>query len=102
MASSKSVFNDKQRMLRLYSVLISRGALSIDQIEDMFFVGRKTVQRDINEIREFLKDLQVGEDIQSEVVFDRQCKKYRLTERDHLFTVFDKINAIDEGEDFRI
>lgn len=92
----RSVFNDKQRILRLYSALISHRALSIDQIEDMFFVGRKTVQRDIAEIRRFLEDLQYGEPIQSEVVFDRQAKKYRLTEMDNLFSVFDKINQIDE------
>lgn len=92
----KTVFNDKQRILRLYSALISHRALSIEQIEDMFFVGRKTVQRDIAEIRTFLADLQYGEPVQSEVIFDRQAKKYRLTEMDNLFHVFDKINQIDE------
>lgn len=53
MAAHKTVFNDKQRILRLYSALISHRALSIEEIEDMFFIGRKTVQRDISEIRTF-------------------------------------------------
>ena len=37
MAARKTVFNDKQRILRLYSALISHRALSIEEIEDMFF-----------------------------------------------------------------
>lgn len=53
MAARKIIFNDKQRILRLYSSLISHRELSIEEIEDMFFVGRKTVQRDISEIRTF-------------------------------------------------
>ncbi|CAH1856842.1 kinase [Convivina intestini] len=98
MATSKSVFNDKQRILRLYSALISKRELSSDEIEDMFFIGHKTVQRDIAEIRHFLADLQQGEPIQSEVIFDRRTKKYRLTEMDNLFQVFDKINQIDQED----
>ncbi|MDD9138151.1 MULTISPECIES: kinase [Fructobacillus] len=93
MSRNKSVFNDKQRILRLYSILISKQAMSVDQIEDLFFVGQKTVQRDIAAIREFLADLQQGEEIKSEVVYDRKMKKYKITERDHLFEVFDKINS---------
>ena len=96
MAARKTVFNDKQRILRLYSALISRRALSIEEIEDMFFIGRTTVQRDISEIRTFLHDLQVGEPVQSEIIYDRNSKKYRLTEMENLFHVFNKINQIDE------
>nr|MWN21754.1 hypothetical protein [Leuconostoc lactis] len=65
--------------------LISHRALSIEEIEDMFFIGRKTVQRDISEIRDFLHDLQIGEPIQSEIVYDRNSRKYKLTEMDNLF-----------------
>ena len=72
--------------------------LSIEEIEDMFFIGRKTVQRDISEIRDFLHDLQIGEPIQSEIVYDRNSRKYKLTEMDNLFRVFDKINQIDESD----
>ncbi|MGX6465909.1 kinase [Leuconostoc falkenbergense] len=97
MAARKIIFNDKQRILRLYSSLISHRELSIEEIEDMFFVGRKTVQRDISEIRTFLHDLQIGEPVKSEIIFDRNSKKYRLTEMDNLFAVFDKINQLDEG-----
>ena len=97
MAARKTIFNDKQRILRLYSSLISHRELSIEEIEDMFFVGRKTVQRDISEIRTFLHDLQIGEPVKSEIIFDRNSKKYRLTEIDNLFAVFDKINQLDEG-----
>ncbi|ORI97504.1 HTH domain-containing protein [Leuconostoc pseudomesenteroides] len=97
MAARKTIFNDKQRILRLYSSLISHRELSIEEIEDMFFVGRKTVQRDISEIRTFLHDLQIGEQVKSEIIFDRNSKKYRLTEMDNLFAVFDKINQLDEG-----
>lgn len=85
MAARKTIFNDKQRILRLYSSLISHRELSIEEIEDMFFVGRKTVQRDISEIRTFLHDLQIGEPVKSEIIFDRNSKKYRLTEMDNLF-----------------
>lgn len=98
MAARKTVFNDKQRILRLYSALISHRALSIEEIEDMFFIGRKTVQRDISEIRDFLHDLQIGEPIQSEIVYDRNSRKYKLTKMDNLFRVFDKINQIDESD----
>ena len=76
--------------------MISNRELSIEEIEDMFFIGRKTVQRDISELRTFLHDLQVGEPIKSEIIFDRHSKKYRLTEVDNLFNVFDKINGLDE------
>ncbi|MBU7456180.1 hypothetical protein [Leuconostoc fallax] len=96
MSAHKTVFNDKQRILRLYSAMISNRELSIEEIEDMFFIGRKTVQRDISELRTFLHDLQVGEPIKSEIIFDRHSKKYRLTEVDNLFNVFDKINGLDE------
>ncbi|MDF7637547.1 HTH domain-containing protein [Leuconostocaceae bacterium ESL0958] len=92
MPQKKVAYNDKERILRLYSILISKQALSVDQIEDMFFVGRKTVQRDIKAIRDFLADMQAGERIQSEIVFNRTDKKYHLTEREHLFEVFDRIN----------
>ncbi len=97
MAARKTNFIQKQRILRLYSSLISHRELSIEEIEDMFFVGRKTVQRDISEIRTFLHDLQIGEPVKSEIIFDRNSKKYRLTEMDNLFAVFDKINQLDEG-----
>lgn len=100
MSRAKSVFNDKQRILRLYSILISKQTMSVEQIEDLFFVGQKTVQRDIAAIREFLADLQQGEDIQSEVIYDRKMKKYKITERDHLFEVFDKINSEENPFDF--
>jgi len=40
----------------------------------------------------------VGEPVQSEIVYDRNLKKYKLTEMDNLFRVFDKINQIDESD----
>ncbi|MBS9338708.1 kinase [Fructobacillus sp. M2-14] len=93
MSRQKAVFNDKQRILRLYSILISKQAMSVDQIEDLFFIGQKTVQRDIAAIREFLSELQINEEVKSEVVYDRKLKKYKITNRDHLFELFDKINS---------
>ncbi|USS91491.1 kinase [Fructobacillus americanaquae] len=97
MSRKPPAYNDKQRILRLYSVLISKQSMGVDEIENLFFVGRKTVQRDIAAIREFLADLQVEDEVKSEIIFDRKSKKYRLTEREHLFEVFDRINTNGSG-----
>ncbi|GAO99132.1 hypothetical protein [Fructobacillus ficulneus] len=99
MSRKPTAYNDKQRILRLYSVLISKQSMSVDEIENLFFVGRKTVQRDIAAIREFLADLQFEDEVKSEIIFDRKSKKYHLTEREHLFEVFARINTVGNGLD---
>ena len=66
MAAHKTVFNDKQRILRLYSALISHRALSIEEIEDMFLLAEK-LSNAISRNPNFLHDLQIGEPIKSEI-----------------------------------
>lgn len=92
--SKNSPFNDQHRILRLYSQLISNRELEVEAIVDMFFVSHKTVQRDIKNLRTFLADLQINEDVKSEIIFDRKTQSYRLTNIEHLFETFDRINGL--------
>jgi predicted DNA-binding transcriptional regulator YafY len=90
----KRPYSDQQRILRLYSQLIAKRELSIEAIADTFFVSHKTVQRDIKNLREFLDDLQFMEDTKSKIIFDRKKQSYKLTNVEHLFEVFNRINGL--------
>ncbi|MGN0505497.1 MAG: helix-turn-helix transcriptional regulator [Lachnospiraceae bacterium] len=67
-----------ERVLRIYTRLMNGETLNKSELANDFGVNEKSIQRDIEEIRNFL-DCQMAENgFENSVIYDREKKGYRL------------------------
>ncbi len=71
--------NDKvDRVLALYKKLMNGGLIYKSEEAVLYNVSERTVQRDIDEICDFLERNERKDGIYNDVVYDRMRKGYRL------------------------
>ena len=71
--------NDKTaRILKLYTKLMNGCTVNKLQEAQAFGVNERTIQRDIDDIRNFFEDDTINSGFINSVVYDRIAKGYRL------------------------
>lgn len=66
------------RILEIYNRLLSGELLVKEDLAEEFHVNPKSIQRDIESLRDFCSNRMVDGEDQSEVIYDRAAKGYRL------------------------
>ena len=69
------------RMLMIYQMLNDKQVVNLDHLANKFSVSKRTVQRDINEIKAFYADEVLWNGNYSEVQYDRDLDGYRIDDR---------------------
>lgn len=67
-----------RRILCLYSELVNEGLIKKSEAARRFHVTEKSIQRDLDEIRDFLDSQTAEEGIRNYLIYDYQEKGYRL------------------------
>lgn len=67
-----------KRVLQLYNRLMGGAVIDKDLEAARYGVNARSIMRDIEDIREYLDDLQDEDGILNRVVFDREAKGYRI------------------------
>ena len=90
--------NEKERksnrMLSIYSRLMNGRIITKSEEAERFDVSEKSIQRDIQSIRDFLDDQAAKDGIPNNLVYDRQKKGYVIDQPDNLKLTNDEILAI--------
>jgi len=82
------------RVLYIYSKLMNGGTVSKSEVAQKFGVNARSIQRDIDDIRNYLEDNLIQEGFQHSVIYDRQKKGYRLEKISLLKLTNDELLAI--------
>lgn len=70
--------NKNTRILDLYAKLIAGKLINKQEDAIKYNVSEKTIQRDINDIRNYLEEDIIYNSIDSDVIYDKEKKAYRL------------------------
>ena len=70
--------NKTERVLFLYTKLLDGQVLQKDELAKRFSVNEKSVQRDLEDIRNFLEEAGIEEGNGNQLIYDYQEKGYRL------------------------
>lgn len=68
----------KSRVLRLYTRLMEGKSFNREQAAEEFHCSIRSIQRDIDEIKDYLSERLVEEGIDQELVYDHRVRGYRL------------------------
>ena len=82
------------RVLYIYSKIVNGGVVSKSEVAKKFGVNERSVQRDIDDIRNYLEDNLIQEGFQHSVIYDREKKGYRLEKISLLKLTNDELLAI--------
>lgn len=72
------------RILSIYTKLINGQIINKSEEAKLFSVNERSIQRDIDDIREFLEDEGVKEGVLNTVIYDRDQKGYRLEKQNKM------------------
>ncbi|MBE5879083.1 MAG: WYL domain-containing protein [Lachnospiraceae bacterium] len=67
-----------ERVLYIYSKIMDGGLVSKSELAEQFGVNERSIQRDIDDIRNYMQDNLIQEGYQHSVIYDRERKGYRL------------------------
>ena len=82
------------RVLSIYTELTNGKVLKKKALADQFKVNEKTIQRDLEDIRQFLDDSFVNNDVHNALVYDYTEKGYRLEHINKMKFSNDEVLAI--------
>ena len=89
--------NDKNksgRILFIYSELLNGKLLKKKELAEKFNVNEKTIQRDLEEIRQFLDDRFVSDDVHNDLIYDYTYRGYRFEHINRIKFSNDEVLAI--------
>lgn len=86
--------NKSNRVLYIYSELLSGKVLKKKELAEKFHVNEKTIQRDLEDIRQFLDNQFVSEDVHNELVYDYKDRGYRFEHISKMMFSNDEVLAI--------
>ena len=86
--------NKCNRVLSIYTEFTNGKVLKKKTLSDQFKVNEKTIQRDIEDIRQFLDDSFVDNDVHNDLVYDYTEKGYRLEHINKMKFSNDEVLAI--------
>lgn len=67
-----------ERVLHIYSKIMDGGLVKKSELADRFGVNERSIQRDIDDIRNYMQENLIQEGYQHSVIYDREKKGYRL------------------------
>lgn len=67
-----------ERVLYIYSKIMDGGLVKKSELADRFGVNERSIQRDIDDIRNYMQENLIQEGYQHSVIYDREKKGYRL------------------------
>lgn len=82
------------RVLAIYTKLLNGQVIKKDELAEMYDVNPKSIQRDLENIRNFLDNQVVEQGIRNQLIYDRKQKGYRLEQSDHIKFTNDEILAV--------
>lgn len=86
--------NKSTRILSIYSELLNGKLLKKKELAEKFLVNEKTIQRDFEDIRQFLDNQFVSEDIHNELIYDYTNRGYRFEHSGKMMFSNDEVLAI--------
>lgn len=87
-------FGKHNRVLAIYTKLMSGQVVNKMELAQMYGVNPKSIQRDIEDIRNFLDNQVVEEGFHNQIIYDHRQKGYRLEQSNHLKLSNDEILAV--------
>lgn len=67
-----------ERVLHIYSKIMDGGLVKKSELAEKFGVNERSIQRDIDDIRNYMQENLIQEGYQHSVIYDREKKGYRL------------------------
>ena len=87
-------FGKHNRVLAIYTKLMNGQVVNKTELAQMYGVNPKSIQRDIEDIRNFLDNQVVEEGFHNQIFYDHRQKGYRLEQSNHLKLSNDEILAV--------
>lgn len=87
-------FGKNNRILSIYTKLLNGQIVKKAELAHIYGVNPKSIQRDLEDIREFLDNQIVEQGIPNQLVYDYKQKGYRLEQSDQLKLSNDEILAV--------
>ena len=87
-------FGKHNRVLAIYTKLMNGQVVNKTELAHMYGVNPKSIQRDIEDIRNFLDNQVVEEGFHNQIIYDHRQKGYRLEQSNHLKLSNDEILAV--------
>ena len=82
------------RVLTIYSELLDGKLLKKKELAERFNVNVKTIQRDLEEIRQFLDDRFISNDVHNDLIYDYKDRGYRFEHINKMKLTNDEVLAI--------
>ncbi len=86
--------NKSNRVLSIYSDLLNGKVLKKKELAEKFNVNEKTIQRDLEDIRQFLDNRFISNDIHNDLIYDYKDRGYRLEHINRMKFSNDEVLAI--------
>ena len=83
-----------ERVLHIYSRIMEGGLVRKSELAERFGVNERSIQRDIDDIRNYMQENLIQEGYQHSVIYDREKKGYRLDQIYKIKLTNDEILAI--------
>ncbi|MBR5800843.1 MAG: WYL domain-containing protein [Lachnospiraceae bacterium] len=87
-------FGKNNRILAIYSKLMNGQVVNKAELAQIYGVNPKSIQRDLEDIRNFLDNQIVEEGIPNQLIYDHKQKGYRLEQSNHVKLSNDEILAV--------
>ena len=87
-------FGKNNRILAIYTKLLNGQLIKKEEMAQIYGVNPKSIQRDLENIRNFLDNQVVEQGIRNQLIYDRKQKGYRLEQSDQVKLTNDEILAV--------
>lgn len=87
-------FGKNNRMLAIYTKLLNGQIVKKAELAQIYDVNPKSIQRDLEDIRNFLDNQNVEEGIRNQLIYDYKQKGYRLEQSNQVKLTNDEILAV--------
>lgn len=87
-------FGKNNRILSIYTKLLNGQLIKKEEMAQTYGVNPKSIQRDLENIRNFLDNQVVEQGIRNQLIYDRKQKGYRLEQSDQVKLTNDEILAV--------
>ena len=87
-------FGKNNRILSIYTKLLNGQLIKKEEMAQTYGVNPKSIQRDLENIRNFLDNQVVEQGIRNQLIYDRKQKGYRLEQSEQVKLTNDEILAV--------
>ena len=87
-------FGKNNRILAIYTKLLNGQVIKKEELAQVYNVNSKSIQRDLENIRNFLDYQVVEEGIRNQLIYDRKQRGYRLEQSNQVKLTNDEVLAV--------